>query len=439
LAYTQLYGTKFKESRIEFYKVLDRLGKEQKNQIDVAGAQAASAVARARWIIASAVIGGFLLSMLFGYLFSFSISKVLTAIAQTLAQGAREVSQASTGIFRSSEDLSSATTEQAAALQETSSSMAEVCAMIAKNSDNSTHALKTSEESALASQEGKQVVGEMIEAMTEIEKGNADIQVQITSSNEKIGEIVKLIAEIGEKTKIINDIVFQTKLLSFNASVEAARAGEHGKGFAVVAEEVGSLAVVSGKAAHEISTLLETSTKRVDAIVQETTTKVDHLIKSASERVKSGSLIAEKCGQVLDRIVKNVDEVKHRAQEISVASSEQTQGASEINRAMAQLDQVTQENAQSAQQSASSAKKLENQAQVLSRSVEDLMRIIFGTKTGTKATQESLVAKSEHKIEAEPAPASAQVLQFVPKEPVAKEAPKQTSLPDEDDARFGEV
>ncbi|MBC7465119.1 MAG: hypothetical protein H7256_03945 [Bdellovibrio sp.] len=48
--------------------------------------------------------------------------------------------------------------------------------------------------------------------------------------------------EIGNKTKVINDIVFQTKLLSFNASVEAARAGEHGKGFAVVAEEVGKLA-----------------------------------------------------------------------------------------------------------------------------------------------------------------------------------------------------
>jgi len=40
----------------------------------------------------------------------------------------------------------------------------------------------------------------------------------------------------------MNDIVFQTKLLSFNASVEAARAGIHGKGFAVVADEVGNLA-----------------------------------------------------------------------------------------------------------------------------------------------------------------------------------------------------
>ena len=73
-----------------------------------------------------------------------------------------------------------------------------------------------------------------------------------------------LISEIGNKTKVINDIVFQTKLLSFNASVEAARAGEHGKGFSVVAEEVGNLAHMSGNSAKEITQLLESSINRVN-------------------------------------------------------------------------------------------------------------------------------------------------------------------------------
>jgi methyl-accepting chemotaxis protein len=256
--------------------------------------------------------------------------------------------------------------------------MAEVTAMIAKNSDNSAHALQTSEESAEASKQGKEVVGEMIQAMSSIKDSNSEIQTQISASNEQIGEIVKLISEIGEKTKVINDIVFQTKLLSFNASVEAARAGEQGKGFAVVAEEVGNLAVMSGKAAQEISSLLDTSTKRVEAIVQETTAKVDVLIKGAGERVKTGSQIAMKCGEVLDRIVQNVAEVKGRAHEISVASREQNQGASEINRAMAQMDEVTQLNAEASKRSTESAKRLETQAKILAQSVEDLSRTIFG-------------------------------------------------------------
>ena len=39
-------------------------------------------------------------------------------------------------------------------------------------------------------------------------------------------EVVQIINQISDKTGVIDDIVFQTKLLSFNASVEAARAGE---------------------------------------------------------------------------------------------------------------------------------------------------------------------------------------------------------------------
>ena len=79
-------------------------------------------------------------------------------------------------------------------------------------------------------------------------------------------EILGYIKSIEEKTKVINDIVFQTKLLSFNASVEAARAGEQGKGFAVVAEEVGNLATMSGTSAEEISKLLESSISHIESI-----------------------------------------------------------------------------------------------------------------------------------------------------------------------------
>jgi methyl-accepting chemotaxis protein len=73
--------------------------------------------------------------------------------------------------------------------------------------------------------------------------------------------------EINEAVNIISDIVFQTKLLSFNASVEAARAGEAGKGFAVVAEEIGNLASSSGVSGEKIMKLVEVASSDVDKIV----------------------------------------------------------------------------------------------------------------------------------------------------------------------------
>lgn len=94
-------------------------------------------------------------------------------------------------------ELSASTAQQASALQETVTTLDEVKAMVAKNAEN-----------AKRSQ------------IEDINLSNAEIIAQIEQSNHEISKIVQLVGEIGDKTKIINDIVFQTKLLSFNASVE---------------------------------------------------------------------------------------------------------------------------------------------------------------------------------------------------------------------------
>ena len=90
---------------------------------------------------------------------------------------------------------------------------------------------------------------------------------EILESNDKIAELVKLMDNIGKKTEIMNDIVFQTKLLSFNASVEAERAGEHGRGFSVVAQEVGNL-VNEWDAASEIDDIVKHSVEESKKIVE---------------------------------------------------------------------------------------------------------------------------------------------------------------------------
>ncbi len=162
---------------------------------------------------------------------------------------------------------------------------------------------------------------------------------QIQSGNREIGKITELIQEIAEKTKVINDIVFQTKLLSFNASVEAARAGEAGKGFAVVAEEVGKLAEMSGTAAHEIFEKLQMSSERVSSIVAESTSKVDQ-----------GVGISTRCADIFD----------------------------EINQAVTQLNTATTENTKLAQNSNQEAVAMKTQSDSLLKSMQDLRSIFKG-------------------------------------------------------------
>ncbi len=336
------------------------------------------------WIL---TIACFLAAITFGLLLSNSLAKTLQDIANRLSNGADEVASASQQVSSSSEELSAAATEQAASIQETSASVEEMSAMIQKNAENAAQSQKVSASSQITAEKGKETVSHMLRSMDEINSSNIEIMQQIEESNRNISGIVKVITEIGNKTKVINDIVFQTKLLSFNASVEAARAGEHGKGFAVVAEEVGNLAHMSGAAAKEISSMLDESIKKVEDIVKDTQTKVERLIQSGKEKINAGTETAKLCSNALDEMAQSIDEVGRMVSEITTASREQATGVSQINEAMGHLDRATQQNAAASQQTASASEQLSSQASSLRSMVMELMRTVDGGTTEARSSQ----------------------------------------------------
>lgn len=307
-----------------------------------------------------------------------SASKTLEQITFNLKDGSEKVSHTASEVTKSAHSLSESSTEQASALQETAASIEEINAMIKKSNENSHRSKEVAEQSSKIANRGKDSVEKMSEAINEINISNEAILNQISESNIQISDIARVIAEIGSKTKVINDIVFQTKLLSFNASVEAARAGEHGKGFAVVAEEVGNLASMSGNAAKEISEMLALSIKNVESIVDNTKQKVERLIHDGRQKVQSGIVIAGECASVLDEVVKNVDELNTMVSEILVASHEQSQGVNEITKAMNELDQTTHANASTSQHVSGFATSLSNDSVDMNEMVRELNQIVAG-------------------------------------------------------------
>jgi methyl-accepting chemotaxis protein len=161
-----------------------------------------------------------------------------------------------------------------------------------------------------------------------------------------MGRIVNTINEISESSVkisdivgIINGIASQTNLLALNAAVEAARAGEAGRGFAVVATEVRSLAQRSAEAAKEIKQLIDNS----------------------SEKVQSGTVLAQQAGTTMQDIIASVKSVAGIIHEISTASMEQSAGIGQVNDVITQMDEVTQRNAALVQESATATGGLERQ------------------------------------------------------------------------------
>ncbi|MBI5559136.1 MAG: HAMP domain-containing protein, partial [Deltaproteobacteria bacterium] len=202
------------------------------------------------------------------------------AAADNVAAGSQEMSV-------TAQQMSQGATEQAASAEEISASMEEMAANIRQNTDNAMQTEKIAVKSSSDAREGGKAVSETVSAMK----------------------------QIATKISIIEEIARQTNLLALNAAIEAARAGEHGKGFAVVASEVRKLAERSQSAAGEISKLSTSSVA-----------------------------IAETAGEMLNKMLPDIQKTAELVQEISASSKEQDSGAEQINKAIQQLDQVIQQN-----------------------------------------------------------------------------------------------
>lgn len=395
MEFANAYRSDFNKIRNDFYAKTATLLKFHDTEAAKWSAKAIE-TSKAQSMLAILLVAvGFILSLTMGIIFARGLSNSLVSVSKNLVEGATQLNSAATEIATGSESLSSSASEQAAAVQETSSAVEELSAMVSKNSDNAEKSRDKAAVSQQVAQKGRTVVTEMMSAISDINESNNQIMGAVEESNKNIAEITRVIMDIGAKTTVIKDIVFQTKLLSFNASVEAARAGEHGKGFSVVAEEVGNLAQMSGNAAQEISSTLEESIKKVNHIVAETKERVESLILVGKDKVERGHTIATQCGEILEQIVAEASDVSSMVVEISSSSKEQSIGIQEITKAMSQMDTVTQQNASISQTSASASVELAAQAESLTSLVSEMQSIIYGLNQAPAAAPSRSPRKSE--------------------------------------------
>ena len=300
----------------------------------------------------------------------------LSNVINTLSNCSSRFNLSSQNLKESANDLSSAANEQASSLEQIACSITEINSMVQRNAQFAAGSKKSSLNAITEVETSQKSVENMVSSIENIQNVVLKISETIARSNSDFNSISQLMQAIDDKTAVINDIVFQTKLLSFNASVEAARAGESGKGFAVVAEEIGKLAEMSGNASYEISSMLEDSIYQVNTIIDNSQKTNGVLVEESKKSVAIGLENANHCESNLHHIIKIVSELDQMIGDVSIASSEQAVGVEEIIKGVSSLEHVTHVNTQNAKLASGHATELNLQATVVNDSVEILNSFI---------------------------------------------------------------
>lgn len=254
-----------------------------------------------------------------------AIHTIISSLNETMKQinkAADLVADNSEYTSQGAKDLAQSTTDQASVLEELTASITEVSDKVTLTADNSKRANEKFIETEKNVETCNYQMESMIDAMTEIKAGSA---------------------QIGNIIKNIESIASQTNLLSLNAAIEAARAGEAGKGFAVVAEEIRNLAAESAKAAKNTA---------------------DLILKSI-QTVENGTNIVNTTAQSLTQVVEGTKEITGIVGGIASAASEQAESIKQINLGFEQMSTALQTNSATSQQSAATSIELASQAQKL--------------------------------------------------------------------------
>ncbi len=235
----------------------------------------------------------------------------LTDVSHQMAGNAEETSVQANAVAAAGEQVSRSITELASSTEQMRASIGE----ISRSTNQATGVAKSAVEMA---------------------RGATSLMEKLSSANEEIGSVVKVIASIAQ----------QTNLLALNATIEAARAGQAGRGFAVVASEVKELSKRTAEATEEIRLKIE-AVQRGSGETRQAMDGIGNVIEQIYDISSTIAGAVEEQTATTQLIARNVSEAAKGSSEIArnitgvaTAASSTTAGAAETQKAAIELSKI---------------------------------------------------------------------------------------------------
>ena len=244
-----------------------------------------------------------------------SFTSVLSESLGEISQVEKRISENAEQIADSSHSLAQGATEQTSSIEELYASLEDLSKSAKRNVEVSAKAKSRAQQTGRQIETGSKQMEEMVVAMSDI-----------STSSQKIGQIISTIENIAS----------QTNILALNAAVESARAGEAGKGFAVVADEVRSLAAQSNKSAKATKELIENcveAAERGTGIVKEVSSslqKIMELVMSSNEDIEVIAKAVNLEAESIIQVTQGIEQISTVTQSNSASSEENAAISSEL-------------------------------------------------------------------------------------------------------------
>ncbi len=381
---TRLLNTESAANSDQMNVALGKLAEINSSQLAVTNQSAADEYRSAFNLVVGLLIVATILTMLFAWLLTNSITRPIAAAleaAETIAEGnltrsikvdgtdeagrllaamqkmqeklrdtLMRISGSATQLASAAEELNAVTDESARGLSQQNNEIEQAATavnqMTSAVEEVARNAVSTSEASKNATAsagDGRDLVQETVNA---IERMSGDVQ----STAQLIGNLADESRDIGKVLDVIRGLADQTNLLALNAAIEAARAGEAGRGFAVVADEVRALAHRTQQSTSEI--------ERMIGSIQGGTEKAVGSMRNSTERAESTLNIAKGAGLALDTINSAVVEINERNLVIASAAEEQAQVAREVDRNLVNIRDLSAQSSDGAAQTSAASGEL---------------------------------------------------------------------------------
>lgn len=175
----------------------------------------------------------------------------LREILLSVANEASKISEASSLLCRSANEITDSSTRQSALSEQIVGGLGELTASARQVALSAEASRQQTEQGVELAEQGQTLIRQAAGKVL-------DLSSTVSASATDVGSLKQRSEDIAGMVRQIREIADQTNLIALNAAIEAARAGEHGRGFAVVADEVRVLSVRASQATSDIGRQIET-------------------------------------------------------------------------------------------------------------------------------------------------------------------------------------